>query len=115
MNTTFYLIEVIQFFAGLFLVVLAYLLINHYRKPLLDNTFGDDVRSEKSFVAMTDILYFLVFMPILFFGINIAPPDDYNIAKHIQYTIYFEAGLVLLIGILHFIFMTVSTKVKVLR
>ncbi len=112
---TFYIIEVIQFFVGLFLVMTAYLLINHYRKPLLDETFGDNVKSEKSFVAMTDILYFLVFMPILFFGINIAPPTVHNIAKHIQYTIYFEAGLVLLIGVLHFVFMTVSTKVKILR
>ncbi len=112
---TFYIIEVIQFFMGLFLVMTAYLLINHYRKPLLDNAFEDDVKTEKSFVAMTDILYFLVFIPILFFGINIASPTVYNVAKHIQYTIYFEAGLVLLIGVLHFVFMTVSTKVKVLR
>jgi hypothetical protein len=112
---TFYVIEVIQFFVGLFLVMIAYLLINHYRKAVLDNAFGGDVKTEKSFVAMTDILYFLVFIPILFFGINIAPPADYNIGKHIQYTIYFEAGLVLLIGVLHFLFMTVSTKIKVLR
>lgn len=112
---TFYIIEVIQFFVGLFLVMTAYLLINHYRKPLLDETFGDNVKSEKSFVAMTNILYFLVFLPILFFGINIAPPATYNVGKHIQYTIYFEAGLVLLMGILHFLFMTISTRVKILR
>ena len=115
MEKTFYLIEVIQFFVGLFIVMIAYLLINHYRKPLLGNAFGDDVKTEKAFVALTDILYFLVFIPVLFFGINIAPPAEYNVAKHIQYTIYFQAGLVLLIGVLHFLFMTVSTRVKVLR
>lgn len=112
---TFYIIETFQFFVGLFLVMSAYLLINHYRKPLLDETFGDNVKSEKSFVAMTNILFFLIFIPILFLGINIAPPAGYNVAKHIQHTIYFEAGLVLIIGVLHFVFMSMSTKINILR
>jgi len=109
---SFLQLEVIQFFVGLSFVILAYLLINHYRKPMLHHAFGDNIPAEKSFVAMTDILYFLIFMPILFFGINVAPPADYNVAKHVQHIIYFEAGLVFLIGVLHFLFMAISTKAK---
>jgi len=110
---TFLQLEVIQFFVGLFLVIIAYLLINHYRKPMLDSTFGDDVKAEKAFVALTNILYFLVFIPILFFGINVEPPANYSVARHVQHIIYFEAGLLILVGVLHFVFMALSSRVKI--
>lgn len=112
---TFYIIEVIQFFVGLFIVMIAYVLINYYRRPVLDEAFGDNIKAEKSFVAMTNILYFLIFIPILIFGISITPPEDYDVAKHIQYTMYYIAGVVLLIGVLHFIFMATSTRLRILR
>jgi len=109
---TFYLIEAIQFFAGLVIIGANYFLISHHRKPLIDYTFKDEPAAEKSFINLTNIIYFLVFIPVLFFGISITPPATYNVAKHIQYTIYFEAGLVFAVGALHFFLMAISTKIK---
>ncbi len=109
---TFYLIEAIQFFVGAIIIVVNYFLISHHRKPLIDYTFRNEPAAEKSFINLTNIIYFLVFIPVLFFGISIIPPATYNVAKHIQYTIYFEAGLIFAIGTLHFFLMAISTKIK---
>lgn len=110
--SNFYIIEVIQFVLGLVIIIGNYYLIDHSRKPLIDYTFKNEPAAEKSFIALTNIIYFLVFVPVLFFGISIVPPAIYNIAKHIQYTIYYEAGLVFAIGTLHFFLMAISTKIK---
>jgi hypothetical protein len=61
---------------------------------------------------LTTIGYFLIFIPILLFGIDIAPPVGYNVGDHIQRIIYYEAGIVLLIGILHFAIMALSSKIR---
>ena len=110
--STFYIIEAIQFILGLVIIIGNYYLIDHNRKPLIDYTFRDEPAAEKSFIALTNIIYFLVFIPVIFFGISITPSANYNLAKHIQYTIYFEAGLVFAVGTLHFFLMAISTKIK---
>lgn len=110
--STFYLIEIIQFSIGLILVVGDYFLISHYRKPLLDYTFRDSETAEKSFIGLTNIIYFLIFIPILIFGININPPVNYNVVTHIQYVIYYLGGILFVIGALHFFLMAISTKIK---
>ncbi len=109
---TFYLIEAIQFLAGLVIIGANYFLISHHRKPLLDYTFRNEPAAEKSFIGLTNIIYFLIFIPVLFFGLNITPPANYVVIKHIQYTIYFEAGLLFAVGALHFFLMAISTKIK---
>ncbi len=109
---TFYLIEVIQFFVGAVIIGVNYFLISHHRKPLIDYTFRNEPAAEKSFMGLTNIIYFLIFVPVLFFGVNITPPANYIIANHIQYTIYFEAALVFAVGALHFFLMAISTKIK---
>lgn len=109
---TFYLIEVIQFFLGVVIIGVNYFLISHHRKPLLDYTFRDQPAAEKSFIGLTNIIYFLIFVPVLFFGISISQPANYDVAKHIQHTIYFEAALVFAVGALHFFLMAISTKIK---
>jgi hypothetical protein len=85
-----------------------------HREPLLDSAFGDNVKVRKSFEALTSMGYFLIFIPILLVGINIEPPVGQNINNHIQRIIYFEAGLIFLIGILHLgitvIFSTITKK-----
>jgi hypothetical protein len=110
--TTFYLIELIQFLLGAVIIGLNYFLIAHHRRFLLDYVFKSEPAAEKSFIGLTSIIYFLIFLPILFFGLNLIPPAHYDVSKHIQHTIYFEAGLVFAIGALHFFFMAISSKIK---
>ncbi len=111
--STFYLCEIIQFLIGLSIVIISFLLIVKHRKPLLDSVFGDEIKVRGSFSSLTSMGYFLIFIPILLFGINLKPPVNYNITDHFQRIIYFEAGLLFVIGILHFGVMTIfSTKIK---
>ncbi len=112
--STFHICELIQFFIGLIIVLISYAVIAHHRKPLLDSLFGDEIKVRNSFETLTSMGYFLIFIPILLFGINLKPPVvNYNITDHFQRIIYFEAGLLFVIGILHFGVMTIfSTKIK---
>jgi hypothetical protein len=85
-----------------------------HRKPLLDNAFEDNIKLRKSFETLTNMGYFLIFIPILLIGINLEKPVGQNITGHIQRIVYFEAGLLFLIGILHlgvtFIFSNIAKK-----
>lgn len=98
---TFIILELVQFFLGLFLVVLSFVLIIRHRKPLLDSYFGENVQVRESFETLTSAGYFMIFVPILLVGINIEPPVGQQISGQIQRIIYFEAGLIFLVGILH--------------
>ncbi|MDP3297603.1 MAG: hypothetical protein Q8N09_08440 [Thermodesulfovibrionia bacterium] len=110
---SFYHLEIIQFLIGLFIVIASYVFILYHRKPLLDYAFKDETNIRKSFAALTSMGYFLIFIPVLLVGINTTPPDNYSVANHIQRIIYFEAGLLFLVGILHMGIMTIfSTKMK---
>ena len=110
----FYTLEIIQFVLGIILVLGIYSLIAYYRRLLLDYSFGgeEEMQTKRAFKPLTTIGYFLIFTPIILFGIDVAPPANYTVGSHIQHIIYFEAGLVLLIGILHFVILAMSPKVK---
>ncbi len=112
--STFYISELIQFLLGLSTVIVSFVLIVQHRKPLLESMFGNNMKLRKSFETLTSMGYFLIFMPILLIGINLKPPVGQNITDHMQRIIYFEAGLLFLIGILHlgvtFIFSTIAKK-----
>ncbi|MDP3297599.1 MAG: hypothetical protein Q8N09_08420 [Thermodesulfovibrionia bacterium] len=81
-------------------------------------TFKNEEKTEKAekaeigFMGLTNIIYFLIFIPAVFFGVNLTPPAVYDVAKHIQYIIYFEGGLLVLIGALHFFLMAISSRIK---
>lgn len=110
---SFLMLEIIQFVVGLLILIICYTMIAYHRRPVLNYIFGDDVQTRKSFVALTAIGYFLIFIPVLLFGLDLEEPSGYNIIKHIQNIIYFEAGLIFVIGILHFLIMILSsTKIK---
>lgn len=112
--SAFYIYELIQFLLGLSTVIISFVLIVQHRKPLLESMFEDNIKLRKSFEMLTSMGYFLIFMPILLIGINLKPPVNYNITDQLQRIIYFEAGLLFLIGILHlgvtFIFSTIAKK-----
>ncbi len=110
--STFYVIEFIQFILGLVIVIGNYFLIDRYRRPLLDYTFKDDEKAEKSFIGLTNLIYFLIFMPVIFLGIDLSEPTHYNVADQAQRVIYFEAALLIVIGALHFILMAISSRIK---
>ncbi len=106
-------LEIIQFSIGLSIVIGVYFLIAYYRRLMLDYTFGEEeIQAKQAFKPLTTIGYFLIFLPILLFGIDIVQPANYIVASHIQRIIYFEAGIVLLIGLLHFGIMTLSPKIR---
>ena len=110
---SFLLFEIIQFLIGLTIVTISYILIARHRKPLLDHAFGEKNKVRKSFQSLSGMGYYLIFIPILLFGINTTPPIDNTVAKHIQRIIYFEGGLLFVIGILHLAIMALfSTKIK---
>ena len=111
---SFYVLELIQFFLGLSIVIISYVLVMRHREPLLDSVFEDNIKVRNSFETLTSMGYFLIFVPVLLVGINIEPPVGQSIKEHIQRIIYFEAGLLFLIGILHLgitvIFSTITKK-----
>ena len=110
---TFIIIEVFQFLIGLFAVIISYFLIVHHRRPLIDSIFVDNASIRKSFESLTSFGYFMIFIPILLFGLNISQSGPYNMAVHIQWVIYFEAGIMFLIGILHFGIVSIfTTQIK---
>ena len=110
----FFLLELFQFFLGLCIVIVSFVLIVRHRKPLLKSMFTDNDNIQKSFETLTSMGYFLVFIPILLIGINLEPPIGQSIKDQIQRIIYFVAGLLFLIGILHLgitvIFSTITKK-----
>ena len=110
----FYTLEMIQFVLGVILLLGIYFLIAYYRRLLLDYSFGgeEEIQTKRAFKPLTTIGYFLIFAPIIFFGIDVVPPADYSVGSHVQRIIYFEAGIVLLIGILHFVILAMSPKIK---
>ncbi len=112
LKISFVVLELIQFVLGISIITGNYFLIAKYRKPLLDYTFKTEADAQKSFIAMTNIIYFLIFIPAVFFGIDLEQPVNYKIAKHIQHIIYYEAALVALIGVLHFFLTAISSKLK---
>jgi hypothetical protein len=107
---SFFIIEAVQFFIGLCAVILSFFLIVRHRRPMLDMTYGDKDKMRKSFESLTSIGYFMIFVPILLFGIDISQSAPYTTADHIQRVIYFEAGLMFLIGMLHFGVITIFTS-----
>ena len=110
----FYVLELIQFILGLSIVIISFIIVMRHRKPLLDSAFGDNIKVRESFETLTSMGYFLIFVPVLLVGINVEAPLGQNIKDHIQRIIYFEAGLIFLIGILHIgitvIFSTITKK-----
>ena len=110
----FFLLELIQFVIGLSIVIISFVLIVRHRKPLLDSMFDDNINLRKAFETLTSMGYFLTFIPMLLIGINLTPPIGQTITDHIQRVIYFEAGLLFLVGILHLsvtiIFSTITKK-----
>ena len=111
---SYFTLEAIQFMLGLVLVIGIYFLIAWYRRLLLDYSFGgeEEIQTKRAFKPLTTIGYFLIFSPIILFGIDVVPPADYSVGSHVQRIIYFEAGIVLLIGVLHFVILAMSPKVK---
>ena len=110
----FYLLELFQFLLGLCIVIVSFVQIVRHRKPLLNPMFTDNDDIRRSFETLTSMGYFLVFIPILLFGINLEPAVGQSVIGQIQRIIYFEAGLLFLIGILHLgitvIFSTITKK-----
>ena len=110
---SFLIIEAFQFFIGLGAVIISYFLIVRHRRPMLEMTFRDNEKIRNSFESLTSMGYFMIFVPLLLFGINISQSIPYNMADHIQRIIYFEAGLMFLIGMLHFAVISIFTsKIK---
>lgn len=110
----FIILELIQFVFGLSVIIISFVIITRHRKPLLDFMFEENVNLRESFETLTSMGYFLVFIPILFIGINLEPVIGQSIKGQMQRIIYFEAGLLFLIGILHLgvtvIFSTLTKK-----
>ena len=109
----FIILELIQFVFGLSVVIISFVVILRHRQPLLNSMFTENDNLRKSFETLTSMGYFLIFIPILLLGINLKPPANFDIIDHLQRIIYFEAGLLFVIGILHFsVVIIFSSKLK---
>ena len=72
------------------------------------DVFHDNPRTGKSYIVLTDIVYYLIFAAYILFGVHFAPQSDWHndvsglvTAEQLAFSAARIGGILLIIGILH--------------
>jgi len=79
-------------------------LIKRFGRSYAADVFRANPRTGKSFVMLTDVAYYLIFLSYILFTVRYAPPDswaDTVNAEQLQHETARVAGILLIIGVLH--------------
>jgi hypothetical protein len=79
-------------------------LIKRFGKSYAADVFRGNPRTGKSFIVLTDIAYYLIFMSYILFTMSFEPKGNWGdtvSAAQLQHEVARVAGILLIIGILH--------------
>ncbi|MET0627048.1 MAG: hypothetical protein ABW033_01165 [Acidimicrobiia bacterium] len=79
-------------------------LIKRFGKSYAADVFRGNPRTGKSFIVLTDIAYYLIFMSYILFTMSFEPKGNWGetvTAAQLQHEVARVAGILLIIGILH--------------
>jgi hypothetical protein len=79
-------------------------LIKRFGKSYAADVFRGNPRTGKSFIVLTDIAYYLIFISYIMFTVRYSPASDWGetvTAEQLQHETARVAGILLIIGLLH--------------
>ena len=82
--------------------------IKRFGRAYAADVFHDNPLTGKSYIVLTDIVYYLIFSAYIMFTVKFAPPADWNnafsgivTAEQLGYEVARIGGILLIIGVLH--------------
>jgi FtsH-binding integral membrane protein len=82
--------------------------IKRFGRAYAADVFHDNPLTGKSYIVLTDIVYYLIFTAYILFGVHFAPQSDWNndvsglvTAEQLAFSAARIGGILLIIGILH--------------
>jgi hypothetical protein len=82
--------------------------IKRFGRAYAADVFHDNPLTGKSYIVLTDIVYYLIFAAYILFGVHFAPQSDWNnvvsglvTAEQLTFSAARIGGILLIIGILH--------------
>jgi hypothetical protein len=81
--------------------------IKRFGRAYAADVFHDNPLTGKSYIVLTDVVYYLIFTAYIFFTVHFEPPDDWrsfigNVTpSQLQWEVVRVGGILLIIGILH--------------
>ncbi len=82
--------------------------IKRFGRAYAADVFHDNPLTGKSYIVLTDIVYYLIFGAYILFGVHFGPQDDWNnevsglvTAEQLTFSAARVGGILLIIGILH--------------
>ena len=82
--------------------------IKRFGRAYAADVFHDNPLTGKSYIVLTDIVYYLIFTAYILFGVHFAPQEEWNndisglvTAEQLTYSAARVGGILLIIGILH--------------
>ncbi|MBM6400387.1 hypothetical protein [Phycicoccus sonneratiae] len=103
-----WILEVATTLALLALAVWLGPFIKRFGRAYAADVFHDNPMTGKSYIVLTDIVYYLIFAAYILFSVQVAPPPDWGsqvtrtvTAPQVTYELERIGGILLVIGILH--------------
>ena len=81
--------------------------IKRFGRAYAADVFHDNPLTGKSYIVLTDVVYYLIFTAYILFTVHFAPPDDWRsldgnvTASQLQSEVVRVGGILLIIGVLH--------------
>ena len=81
--------------------------IKRFGRAYAADVFHDNPLTGKSYIVLTDVVYYLIFAAYILFTVHFAPPDDWRsfvgdvTASQLQSEVMRVGGILLIIGVLH--------------
>src|SRR5215213_7494613 len=82
--------------------------IKRFGRAYAADVFHDNPQTGKSYIVLTDIVYYLIFTAYILFGVHFAPQRDWHnevagtvTAEQLTFSVARIGGILLIIGVLH--------------
>ena len=78
--------------------------IKRFGRAYAADVFRANPRTGKSFIVLTDIVYYLIFTAYILFTVQFSPDDDWGSMvgpEQVQFSVVKVGGILLIIGVLH--------------
>ena len=81
--------------------------IKRFGRAYAADVFHDNPLTGKSYIVLTDVVYYLIFTAYIFFTVHFEPPEEWRsfvgnvTASQLQWEVMRVGGILLIIGILH--------------